>query len=207
MTPSQRRALDTLAPRFILESAGECTRWVRQQDPEASLYLEIGFGMGASLAQSASDYPDKRFLGIEVYRPGVGALMIRLAEQGLENVRIICDDAMTVIREQLPPASLDRVLLFFPDPWPKKRHHKRRLLQHAFLDQLRPRMKTKAILHVATDWTPYAEWIRDSLSHHPGFCLIEDDMDPHDFRRPSTKYEARGTKLGHTVHDILAGTR
>ncbi len=175
--------------------------------------LEIGFGMGEATAQIAATLPDADFLCCEVHEPGVGALLKRIGEQGLANIRIIAHDAVEVIDNMLTPQSLDGIHIFFPDPWHKKRHNKRRLIQPPLIAKLATRLKPGGYIHCATDWQPYAEQILDVLRAEP---LLEntvaddaaDDGDgrgyaPKPFYRPLTKFENRGIKLGHGVWDVV----
>ena len=202
LTAGQQRALDKLWPRFGLEAG-------RQLDLDAVFgrraprTLEIGFGNGASLAAMAENQPDCDFIGIEVHRPGIGRLLLELESRGLENVRIFREDAIQVLHECLPDNSLDRLLLFFPDPWPKKRHHKRRILQPAFLQLCAERLVAGGSLHIATDWANYAEHIDAVFSGAAAFACAErrehDGDAPLD--RPMTKFERRGLGKGHRIWD------
>jgi len=160
--------------------------------------LEIGFGMGETTAAIAAAHPEIDYLGVEVHTPGVGSLLNRIASLGLKNVRIVQHDAVEVLERMIPPASLDGVHVFYPDPWPKKRHHKRRLIQPAFVALLASRMKRGATVHVATDWEDYAVQIRESFAGESAFENAAQDF----ASRPETKFERRGTKLGHRVWDL-----
>lgn len=172
---------------------------------DAPRVLEIGFGMGQSLVAMAAAAPATDFIGIEVHRPGVGKLLHSMAEQGVENIRIYCHDAVEVLRDCIPPASLDTIQIFFPDPWHKKRHHKRRLIQPAFAERLAAHLKPGGILHLATDWENYAEQMLEVLSATPGLenTAGAGDYSPRPESRPLTKFEARGERLGHGVRDLL----
>ena len=170
---------------------------------KAPTILEIGFGMGETTAQIATRHPDTNFLGIEVHSPGVGSLLKEIGEQHLQNVRIIQHDAVEIVRTMIPPASLHGMHVFFPDPWPKTRHHKRRLLQPAFVSELATRLEPQGYLHVATDWRDYAEQILEVLSAEPSLVNTADAYAPRPANRPQTKFEARGVKLGHDVWDIV----
>ena len=204
ITRSQQRALDELWPRYGLE-ASQHLDLDRLFGRRAARTLEIGFGNGASLAAMAEQEPDTDFIGIEVHRPGVGHLLLELERRGLENVRIICDDAVQVLKHCLPDATLDRVLLFFPDPWPKKRHHKRRIVQPAFIELLARKLKTGGTLHMATDWEDYAEHMLAVMEKAQGFrnCAGQGHFSPRPSYRPVTKFERRGQRLGHGVWDLL----
>lgn len=169
------------------------------------VWLEIGFGDGESLLRMALDHPEKNFLGVEVHRPGVGHLLIRLAESDVQNVRIVCSDAMDLLRRRIPPASVERILVFFPDPWPKKRHHKRRIVQPELVELAGRALSTRGALHLATDWEEYARHMLATLSASP---LFENATGAGNFvlpppPRPDTKFEHRGRRLGHGVWDLI----
>jgi tRNA (guanine-N7-)-methyltransferase len=170
----------------------------------AARVLEIGFGNGENLASIAAADRARDHIGIEVHRPGVGHLMLRAHELGLTNLRVICADAVTVLATSLAPAALDAVLILFPDPWHKKRHHKRRLVQSPFLDLLATRLADGALLHVATDWEPYAVQILEVLEAHPEFVNVQPGggCAPRPPWRIETRFEKRGLRLGHAVHDV-----
>lgn len=222
LTKGQQRALDDLWSQFGIDSAGPDTlEAVRLAQPEPMLdfgslfnaepdsgrqiVLEIGFGNGASLAEMATAQPDVDYLGIEVHRPGVGNLMRLLAERDLHNVRVICDDAVQVLKHRIPDASLDRVQLFFPDPWHKARHHKRRILSPDFAALVAQKLKPGGIFHLATDWENYAEQMMEVLSAAPGYQNLagNNEYSPRPEWRPLTKFEQRGQRLGHGVWDLL----
>lgn len=203
-TPGQRRALAELWPRFGVEPTG-LLDFAALFGRHAPVVLEIGFGNGASLAQMAAAAPEKNFLGVEVHRPGVGRLLQTLAEQGIGNVRVAAIDAATLLAQCIPDASLAAVYLFFPDPWPKKRHHKRRLLQPAFAELVRQKLEVGGVFHAATDWQPYAEHMLAVLETAPGYANLAGvgAYAPRPGYRPLTKFEARGQRLGHGVWDVL----
>jgi tRNA (guanine-N7-)-methyltransferase len=165
--------------------------------------LEIGFGMGDATAQVAAAMPETDFIGVEVHEPGVGALLKRVGEQGLDNVRIVAHDAVDVLQHMLAPASLAGVHLWFPDPWHKKRHHKRRLVQPALVALLASRLAPGGYLHCATDWQPYAEQMLAVLSAEPSLANTATAYATRPDWRPRTKFEIRGLKLGHGVWDLL----
>ena len=172
---------------------------------EAPVVLEIGFGMGDSLVEMARLSPDQNFIGIEVHKPGVGRLLRLAAQYELCNLRVYCDDAVEVLRQCIPDASLDRVQLFFPDPWHKKKHHKRRIVQPPFMQLVREKTKTSGIFHAATDWQHYAEHMMAVLNESEGW---ENTQAPGAYAqrpdyRPVTKFEKRGERLGHGVWDLL----
>lgn len=204
LTPAQQRALDELWSQWGIDFSPAILDLVDAFGRDAPRVLEIGFGNGDTLATVAARNPDIDYIGIEVHRPGVGRLLNRLERDALGNVRVICHDAVEVLEQQLAHNSLDGVNIFFPDPWPKKRHHKRRLIQPAFLDLLAPRMRTGATLHVATDWVPYAEHIAECLDASEAFDVapIRAAADI-EALRPETKFERRGLRLGHEVRDLI----
>lgn len=208
-TSGQRHAYETLREHWCLpfDTARplDAQRLSAIFGRTAPLVVEIGFGMGDASARIAAAEPQHDFLGIEVYPAGVGALLMRIDAQRLTNLRIIQHDAVDVVREMVPPASLARVQIFFPDPWPKKRHHKRRLIQPPFVALLASRLQPGGILHCATDWEPYAEQMLDVLTDEP---LLENTAAGDGFAarpdyRPLTRFEARGQRLGHEVRDLV----
>jgi tRNA (guanine-N7-)-methyltransferase len=169
-----------------------------------SRMMEIGFGDGEALAAYAADHPQTDCLGIEVHEPGVGHLLLALEARNIDNVRVICHDAVEVLDGWIGPACLDRVHLFFPDPWPKKRHHKRRIVQPGFLEKLARAMTPGGILHMATDWVPYAEHMEEVADASPWFDPLDDaGAGDAGSGRPGTKFERRGLRLGHEVRDLL----
>ena len=204
ITQSQQRALDNLLPRFgvPLEGLLDLDAVFGRQAPRT---LEIGFGNGASLAKMACVAPEQDFLGIEVHRPGVGHLLLEIERYMLGNVRVICADAVEILEQHIAAASLDRVLLFFPDPWPKTRHHKRRILQPAFVALIHDRLKPGGVFHMATDWQPYAEQMLGVMEVAPGFrnSAGRGEYAPKPEYRPETKFERRGLRLGHGVWDLV----
>jgi tRNA (guanine-N7-)-methyltransferase len=203
VTDAQRRARDELLPRFGIPFARAPLDLDGAFGRAAPKILEIGFGMGETTAEIAAAHPGNDYLGIEVHTPGVGSLLKRAAALGLTNVRVVQHDAVEVVEQMIPPASLDGVHVFFPDPWPKKRHHKRRLLQAQFIALLATRMKPGACLHVATDWEDYAQQILEVLSAEPALANSTEGYAPRPAYRPLTKFENRGLKLGHRVWDII----
>ncbi len=201
LTAAQAEAIETLLPRWGVAppAAGETLALEGIFGRTAPRVLEIGFGDGESLAAMAEAAPDTDFLGIEVHEPGVGHLLLTARRLGLENVRVIVHDAVEVLAGWLAPGSFDRVQLFFPDPWPKKRHHKRRIVQPAFLEDVARLLREGGSLHLATDWAPYAEHMRETVAAVPWF---DDTGDPGRGARPETKFERRGLGLGHGVEDL-----
>jgi len=203
MTNAQQRACDTLLPRYGLPYSPASIDYALVFGRSAPTILEIGFGMGETTAQIAATHPENNFIGIDVHAPGVGSLLKQIADADLQNVRVIQHDAVEVVRDMIAPGSLHGIHVFFPDPWPKKRHHKRRLLQPAFVHQLALRLGTEGYIHVATDWQDYAEQILDVLSHEPLLRNVTDGFAPRPDYRPQTKFEARGVRLGHGVWDVI----
>ncbi len=203
VSDAQRRAVDELLPRFGVPYQHAPLDLDSLFGRAAPKILEIGFGMGETTAAIAQAHPENDYLGIEVHTPGVGALLKRIAELGLANLRIVQHDAVEVLEHMLAPASLDGVHLFFPDPWPKKRHHKRRLVQPAFVALLASRMKPGAYLHAATDWEDYAAQMLVVLSAEPALANTAAGFAERPATRPETKFEQRGLKLGHRVWDLV----
>lgn len=204
-TPAQQRALQTLLPKYGLDPEQGLFDFAAIFGREARRTLEIGFGNGETLLALARAHPDEDFLGVEVHRPGVGRLLLALEAEKLGNLRIVCADALEVLGRCVADASLDAVLIFFPDPWPKKRHHKRRLLQPEFAALLARKLKPGGRLHLATDWPDYAEHILAVLSASSDFTNLAGDggYTPRPEERSLTKFESRGLKLGHAVHDLI----
>jgi tRNA (guanine-N7-)-methyltransferase len=203
VTDAQRRACETLLPRFGIPYSREPLDLGRVFRRAAPRILEIGTGMGETSALIAAAHPEHDYIGIEVHTPGVGSLLNRVVELGLANVRVIQHDAVEVLRDMIAPAALDGVHVFFPDPWPKKRHHKRRLVQPPFIALLASRMKPGAYVHVATDWEDYANQILEVLSAEPLLVNTADGFAPRPAWRPQTKFELRGLRLGHRVWDVV----
>ncbi len=203
MGPGQARALAELGPRFVLPYAPEVTDFAAAFGRRAPLVLEIGFGMGDATATIAAARPETDFLGIEVHPPGVGALLKRIGEAALTNLRIVQHDAVEVLEHMIAPASLAGVHLFFPDPWHKVRHHKRRLVQPAFVRLLASRLRPGATLHCATDWEPYAAQMLQVLCAEPSLANTAAGFADRPALRPLTKFENRGLGLGHGVWDLL----
>jgi tRNA (guanine-N7-)-methyltransferase len=203
MGSGQQRALAELGPRFVLPLQPQPLVLSQVFGRQAPCILEIGFGMGDATAQVAAALPDHDFIGVEVHEAGVGALLKHIGEQGLANLRIVRHDAVEVLREMIAPASLAGVHLWFPDPWHKKRHHKRRLVQPAFVELLASRLAPGGYLHCATDWQPYAEQMLQVLGEAPGLVNSAPGYAPKPAWRPQTKFERRGLKLGHGVWDLL----
>jgi len=206
LTAGQQRALAAYWDDYGLALQDSAYDWAAVFERTAPRVLEIGFGNGEALFTMAQRYPDYDFIGIEVHRPGVGHLLLRVAEAGLSNVRVFCADAVAVLQSSCADASLERVQIFFPDPWPKKRHHKRRLIQPMFVDLLAAKLRTGGILHLATDWGPYAEHMQTILAERTDFIALTAPAASSEvllLERPLTKYEQRGKRLGHSVQDLL----
>ena len=203
MGPGQQRALRELGPRFLLPFQAAPLDLESTFGRRAPVILEIGFGMGDATARVAAAQPQHDFIGIEVHAPGVGALLKRIGELQLQNLRLIQHDAVEVLERMIPPGSLSGVHLWFPDPWHKKRHHKRRLVQPDWVARLVPRLAPGGYLHCATDWQPYAEQMLQVLSQEPRLLNTAEDYAPRPDWRPQTKFETRGLKLGHGVWDLL----
>ncbi|MFL9611215.1 tRNA (guanosine(46)-N7)-methyltransferase TrmB [Methylobacillus sp. Pita2] len=204
LTHGQQRALDELMPVFGVPYAPATLDMDALFGRGDSLkILEIGFGMGDSTAKIAQNQPERDFLGVEVHTPGVGSLLKQIGELELKNLRIVQHDAVEVLKHMIADASLDGVHIFFPDPWHKKRHHKRRLIQAEFVKLLCSKLKAGAYLHVATDWQEYAEWVLDILQQEPLLENTAQGYAPKPDYRPLTKFENRGIKLGHGVWDII----
>ncbi|XQW84227.1 tRNA (guanosine(46)-N7)-methyltransferase TrmB [Thalassotalea piscium] len=171
---------------------------------EQPIVLEIGFGMGKSLVEMARNAPELNFIGVEVHKPGVGACIALAKEEGIENLKVYEHDAVEILANCIPDASLTKVQLFFPDPWHKKKHHKRRIVQPEFVEAIRQKLKIGGIFHMATDWQNYAECMLDDMKVAPGYNNLSETNDyvPRPDSRPLTKFENRGQKLGHGVWDL-----
>lgn len=200
---AQLRACDTLLPRYGITFSQNVLDLEQVFGRAAPKILEIGFGMGETTACIATEHPENDYLGIEVHTPGVGSLLKQIGEQGLPNVRIVQHDAVEVLTQMIASSSLDGAHIFFPDPWPKKRHHKRRLIQSPFVTLLMDRLKRGAYIHVATDWQEYAEQVLAVLAAEPLLANTAEGYAPRPDYRPETKFESRGLKLGHGVWDIV----
>ncbi len=203
MGSGQQRALAELGPRFVLPFRPQALQPAAVFGREAPLVLEIGFGMGDATAAIAAARPQTDFLGVEVHEPGVGALLRRIGEHGLTNLRIVRHDAVEVLQQMIAPGSLAAVHVFFPDPWPKKRHHKRRLVQPPLVALVASRLAPGGVLHCATDWEPYAEQMLQVLGSEPLLANTAAAYAPRPAYRPQTKFEARGLRLGHGVRDLV----
>lgn len=204
ITPAQKRALDELLPRFGIPYAAGALDLDRVFGRAAPRVLEVGFGNGDTLVELAVGSPERDFIGAEVHPPGVGHCLLAVETRGLANVRVIVHDAVEVLTHQIAPGSLDEVLLYFPDPWPKKRHHKRRIVQPAFVALVASRLKAGGRFKLATDWEPYAVWMQEVLAASPDF--VNEASDGGYSERPercTTRFERRGRRLGHEVFDLV----
>jgi tRNA (guanine-N7-)-methyltransferase len=202
-TIGQAKAFETLGPRFLVPYAPELLDFDKVFGRQAPVVLEIGFGMGEATAHIAALMPDTDFLCCEVHEPGVGALLKRIGEQDISNIRIVQHDAVEVIDHMLPPGCLAGVHIFFPDPWHKLRHNKRRLIQPPLVARLAKRLQPGGYLHCATDWEPYAQQMLQVLAGEPLLENTAQAYAPRPHYRPLTKFENRGLKLGHGVWDLV----
>jgi tRNA (guanine-N7-)-methyltransferase len=204
MTAAQSRALADLWPRYGIEPAEGPLDLDAVFARQAPRTVEVGFGDGELLVTLAAAHPERDYLGFEVHTPGVGHCLLRAAELGLSNVRVMRADAVEMLQRCIAAESLDEVMVYFADPWPKKRHHKRRIVQTAFASLVASRLRSGGHLRLATDWVPYAEWMRDVLDPHPDFVNAAgaDGYVPRPAERPVTKFERRGERLGHEVRDL-----
>lgn len=204
MTTAQQRAFVEHWPRYGLDPQDATPSWTKVFGRAAPLILEIGFGNGEQLLWSSLHEPDSDFLGIEVHRPGVGRLMNALAANNVNNVRLYNHDAVSVLEQCIAPASLAGVRIYFPDPWPKQRQQKRRLIQTDFVERLATRVGPKGVLHLATDWADYAEQMREVLDHAPAWRNLHgSEFAPRPAWRTETRFERRGLRLGHGVWDLV----
>ncbi len=203
LTGAQRAAIESYWDRYVVEFNGEPLDVDALFAKPAKLTVEIGFGMGDSLLEMAKNNPEQNFIGIEVHQPGVGKLLNGIAESEINNLKLICHDAREVLETGLPDNCIDRLLLFFPDPWHKKRHNKRRLVQPEFIELLLKKLSSAAELHFATDWQAYAEHMMTVLEENP---RLENTQGAQNYwpdpDRPVTKFEKRGKRLGHGVWDL-----
>jgi tRNA (guanine-N7-)-methyltransferase len=203
LSDAQRDAHQRLLPRYAVPDARGPIDFTGLFGRTAPVVLEIGFGMGLTTAEIAAVRPDTDFLGVEVYTPGVGSLLRQIELRGLTNVRVIQQDAVEVLRDRIAPGSLAGIHVYFPDPWPKKRHHKRRLIQPAFVGSLADRLAPGGYLHCATDWEEYAGQMLAVLSAEPRLANTADGFAPRPDWRPPTRFEQRGLRLGHGVRDLM----
>jgi tRNA (guanine-N7-)-methyltransferase len=209
ITDAQQRALESLWPKYGIPFQPGRLDLAATFGRDAPRTLEIGFGNGENLAALASAHPERDYLGIEVHRPGVGRLMLALEERLAPNARLICHDAVEVLDRQIAPQTLDEVLILFPDPWPKKRHHKRRLMQAPFVELVTDRLRIGGVLRFATDWQPYADAVLDVLNTNSQLRNLAEDgaFVPRPTERNPTRFEKRGERLGHDVWDLAFSRR
>lgn len=205
LTKGQQKAIDECWPKMGLEHQQGLLDFSQIFGRNAPVVLEIGFGMGKSLVAMAAAEPEKDFIGIEVHRPGVGACLSEAQAAGLTNLRVFEHDAVEVLADCIADNSLSRMQLFFPDPWHKKRHHKRRIVQADFAQKLRQKLQVGGVFHMATDWQNYAEYMLEVMSAAPGYknLSVDNDYVPRPEHRPLTKFEQRGHRLGHGVWDLM----
>jgi tRNA (guanine-N7-)-methyltransferase len=204
ITEAQQRALESLWPKYGVAFEAHVLDFDSAFGRQAPVTLEIGFGNGDNLAALAAAHPDRNYLGVEVHRPGVGRLLLALEQRLLPNARLICHDAVEVLQQQIAPRSLDEVLILFPDPWPKKRHHKRRLVQAPFVELVADRLRPGGVLRFATDWRPYADAVLGVLTASPRLRNLAPAgaFVPRPTERSPTRFEKRGERLGHDVWDL-----
>lgn len=205
MTTGQQAALERLESRYALDSLTGAIDFAAAFGRDAPLSLEIGFGNGEALIARAGQQPERNHLGIEVHRPGVGRVLMQIESLGLGNVRVMSRDAVDVLRQQIPAGALSELVIEFPDPWHKLRHHKRRLVQPAFASLVVERLSPDGMLRLATDWAPYAEHMLSVLNTTSGLLNLSADgrYIPRPESRPLTRFERRGERLGHAVFDLL----
>ncbi|WP_446469667.1 tRNA (guanosine(46)-N7)-methyltransferase TrmB [Xenorhabdus stockiae] len=205
LTARQQHALDNVWPNMGVDYQPALQDMAELFGRDAPVVLEIGFGMGASLVTMASQNPEKNFFGIEVHAPGVGACLASAEDENISNLRVMCHDAIEVLENMIPEQGLEMVQLFFPDPWHKARHNKRRIVQPAFAQMIRNKLKIGGVFHMATDWQPYAEHMLEVMSEAEGYRNISESNDyvPRPDSRPVTKFEMRGHRLGHGVWDLM----
>lgn len=203
LTTSQKLGLEQFSERYLMQRAPFDAQKIFGRD--APLTLEIGFGMGQSLVAMAEAAPDRNFIGIEVHHPGVAQILFEAGQKNLGNLRIYEDDALQILDQDFADGSIDTLQLFFPDPWQKKKHHKRRLVNPENVELIRRKLKTGGIFHMATDWQPYAEWMLEIMEAAPGYenTAGKGLYSPRPEHRPETKFEKRGVIAGHGVWDLL----
>ncbi|MDB2409284.1 tRNA (guanosine(46)-N7)-methyltransferase TrmB [Pseudomonadales bacterium] len=206
MTDSQRSGLNSHLEQWGLTLSEKVINYADAFGNANPLVMEIGFGMGDSLAIMAENNPEQNFIGVEVHSPGIGRLLSLVANKELNNLRVFNDDAVKVLKQCTAEQSLSRLNLYFPDPWHKTKHHKRRLVQMPFLELIHSRLSTGGLFHFATDWEPYAEYVIKLMKEQTLFENIAGDelfVSPQDYGRPETKFERRGQRLGHGVWDMV----
>ena len=202
-TPAQKKAFDEFWLHYGIPNSNENIKFADYFSKSQPLVLDVGFGSGDSLIDLAQQRPDFNFIGVEVYRPGIGNTMRKLNAQQIENVRIINADVLEVLHSNVADHCLHGIVVWFPDPWPKKRHHKRRLVQAEFLQQAARAIKTGGILHIASDWQPYVQAIVAEASREQVLQKLDVNVNPLKLKRPHTRFEQRGLRLGHKVTDLF----
>ena len=208
LTKFQSKAIEELSSFYLIDFEKKELDWDQIfENQHNKKVIEIGFGMGSTTAEIAQDLKDINFIGIEVHSPGVGNLLNLIKKNEIQNLRILQHDAVEVFKAMVADLSLDGIHIFFPDPWHKKRHHKRRLIQEQFLELIHPKLKHEGYLHIATDWEGYAEWIMEIINVSKYFEFSSDDFFKKPDYRANTKYESRGVRLGHKVWDFLIRKR
>lgn len=205
MTAGQTLAYESMMPDYGVKFSVQPIDFYELFGNSHPVTLEIGFGMGASLVEQASMYPEINFLGIEVHRPGAGALLSRMQERGVSNIRVITHDAVEVLELMIANDSLDKVQLFFPDPWHKTRHRKRRIIKSEFIKQIKKKLVRGGIFHMATDWEDYAKHMLQDMQQETGWknLSVDNGYVPKPDCRPVTKFQRRGERLGHGVWDLM----
>ncbi|OYV79598.1 MAG: tRNA (guanosine(46)-N7)-methyltransferase TrmB [Ferrovum sp. 37-45-19] len=205
LSPGQQRAIDQLYPLWgiVFNARQGPLSFEELFNRRAPTILEIGFGMGEPTIEIAKTFPEKNFIVVDVHGPGVGNILKLIDQEQITNVRVLRHDAVEVITHLIPFSSLTGIHIFFPDPWPKARHHKRRLIQKPFIDQLAQHLENKGYIHLATDWQDYAEQMLKVLSHCTALTNTVSDFSARPYYRPLTKFENRGLKLGHSVWDLI----
>ncbi|MDR0590073.1 MAG: tRNA (guanosine(46)-N7)-methyltransferase TrmB [Spirochaetaceae bacterium] len=203
MSDAQRRSYEGLASRYVVPFTEKVLDFRALFTNGNPVILEIGFGMGLATAVIAQENPGKNYVGVEVFRPGIGRLLWEIEKRGLPNIRIIEHDGVDVLEEMIPPAFLRGVHIFFPDPWPKKRHHKRRLVKRPFTDLLARRLGPDGYIYMVTDWAEYGEWALGELSATPGLVNGYEGFAPPQDWRPRTKFETKGLQKNHEVRELL----
>ena len=198
-TPAQKRALEELLPKYGVAFSSSSPDWRSLFGRKADLVLEIGSGMGETTAEIARAHPEADFIAVEVHAPGVGSLLNRISRESLSNIRVVRHDALEVLDRMIPDAALSGIHVFFPDPWPKKRHHKRRLVQPGFAALAARKLAPGGILHAATDWPDYAEHMNLVFTQEPLFAPVKTGF----IERPATKFENRGRRLGNPIRDLF----
>lgn len=203
-TAAQKKAFDDFWPTYGIElNKSETLRSEDYFSIQQPIILDIGFGSGESLISLAQQRSDLNFIGVEVYRPGIGAVLKKIADLQLLNVRLINADVLELLRNNIAEDFASGVMVWFPDPWPKKRHHKRRLVQSEFLHEIARVMQTEGILHLASDWHPYIEYMREHINKAKSFVEIQTTVNPLKLSRPSTRFEQRGIRLGQLPIDLF----